>query len=162
MNDSPWTRGSHMAAITAKAANGVTHVYTRVSVALAATSDPSQRGRSHAALEPRLSLCSDIVRVLPRRLGEVHAPGQVSWLSDRPTPRAFPTSRPVALAGFVPDHSDGVAADLHRLPWGPREHPGANNAGTVSDDRPAPQPPGRHDQAARRAEVSRRFAAVLA
>ena len=25
----------------------------------------------------------------------------------------------MALAGFVPDHSDGVAADSHRLPWGP-------------------------------------------
>src|SRR5215470_11533228 len=73
-----------------------------------------------------------------------------AMLSDRPTPRAFPTSRPVALAGFVPDHSDGVAADSHRLPWGPRRHPGANNAGTVSDDRPAPQPPGRQNQAARR------------
>src|SRR5687768_16659412 len=47
------------------------------------------------------------------------APGQVSWLSDRPTPRAFPASRPVAIAGFVPDYSDGVAADSHRLPWGP-------------------------------------------
>src|SRR5215470_4067085 len=117
MNDSPWTRGSHMAAITAKAANGVTHVYTVVSAALAATSDPSQRGRSHALLEPRLSLCSDIVQVLPRRPGEVHAPGQVSWLSDRPTPRAFPASRPVTLAGFVPDYSDGVAAASHRLPW---------------------------------------------
>src|SRR5690242_21724227 len=45
--------------------------------------------------------------------------GQVSWLSDRPTPRTFPASRPVALAGFVPDYSDGVAADSHRLPWAP-------------------------------------------
>src|SRR5437867_2619843 len=61
------------------------------------------------------------------------ARGQVSWLSDRPTPRAFPASRPVALAGFVPDHSDGVAADSHRLPWGPRGRPGANNAGTVPE-----------------------------
>src|SRR5260370_19426772 len=60
------------------------------------------------------------------------ARGQVSWLSDRPTPRAFPASRPVALAGFVPDYSDGVAADSHRLPWGPRGRPGANNAGTVT------------------------------
>src|SRR5215467_8489729 len=117
MNDSPWPRGSDMAAITAKAAKGVTHVYTAVIAALAATSDPSHRGRSHVLLEPRLSLRSDIVRVLPRRPGEVHAPGQVSWLSDRPTPRAFPASRPVALAGFVPDYSDGVAAASHRLPW---------------------------------------------
>src|SRR5262245_43895897 len=45
------------------------------------------------------------------------ASGQVSWLSDRPTPRAFPASRPVTLAGFVPDYSDGVAAASHRLPW---------------------------------------------
>src|SRR2546425_5371875 len=61
------------------------------------------------------------------------ARGQVSWLSDRPTPRAFPASWPVALAGFVPDYSDGVAADSHRLPWGPRGRPGANNAGTVPE-----------------------------
>src|SRR3990172_1868107 len=47
-----------------------------------------------------------------------YAPGQVSWLSDRPTPRAFPAVRASGfLAGFVPDHSDGVAADSHRLPW---------------------------------------------
>ena len=49
----------------------------------------------------------------------VDSPGQVSWLSDRPTPRAFPARTLVALAGFVPDYSDGVAADSHRLPWGP-------------------------------------------
>src|SRR5215470_19173162 len=48
----------------------------------------------------------------------MYSPGQVSWLSDRPTPRAFPARTLVALAGFVPDYSDGVAADLHRLPWG--------------------------------------------
>src|SRR5206468_4435208 len=52
----------------------------------------------------------------PSKTGERIAPGQVSWLSDRPTPRAFPASRPVALAGFVPDHSDGVAAASYRLP----------------------------------------------
>src|SRR5262245_55275848 len=51
------------------------------------------------------------------------APGQVSWLSDRPTPRAFPASRPVASAGFVPDYSDGVAAASNRLPWGPSRAP---------------------------------------
>src|SRR5262245_55077688 len=117
MNDNPCPRGSPMAAITAKAANAVTHVYTVVSAAPATTSDSRHRRRSHALLEPRLSLRSDIVRVLPRRPGEVHAPGQVSWLSDRPTPRAFPASRPVTLAGFVPDYSDGVAAASHRLPW---------------------------------------------
>src|SRR3972149_2417285 len=47
-----------------------------------------------------------------------YAPGQGSWLSDRPPPRAFPAVRASGfLAGFVPDHSDGVAADSHRLPW---------------------------------------------
>src|SRR5262249_37143048 len=55
------------------------------------------------------------------------ASGQVSWLSDRPTPRAFPASRPVTLAGFVPDYSDGVAAASHRLPWALM---GAPNAAT--------------------------------
>ncbi len=52
------------------------------------------------------------------------ASGQVSWLSDRPTPRAFPIRlepEQWPIAGFVPDYSDGVAADSHRLPWGP--HP---------------------------------------
>src|SRR6267378_2954025 len=56
-------------------------------------------------------------RVLPRRPVPRCVPGQVSWLSDRPTPRAFPASRPVAFAGFVPDYSDGVAAAFNRLPW---------------------------------------------
>src|SRR4030095_386664 len=31
-----------------------------------------------------------------------HAPGQVSWLPDRPTPRAFPALTPVAFCGFRP------------------------------------------------------------
>src|SRR5437867_12426139 len=50
------------------------------------------------------------------------APGQVSWLSDRPTPHAFPARADPSqwlIVGFVPDYSDGVAADSHRLPWGP-------------------------------------------
>jgi len=54
----------------------------------------------------------------------VAASGQVSWLSDHPTPRTFPFRlRPEQwpIAGFVPDYGDGVAADSHRLPWGP--HP---------------------------------------
>src|SRR5262247_14173 len=134
MNDNPWPRGSDMAAITAKAAKGVTHVYIVVSAALAATSNPSHSGRNHALLEPRLSLRSDIVRVLPRRPGNVRAPGQVSWLSDRPTPRAFPASRPVTLAGFVPDYSDGVAAASHRLPWALVGTPSAR-AGAYPNDR---------------------------
>src|SRR5438067_10831195 len=58
-----------------------------------------------------------------------YAPGQVSWLSDRPTPRAFPTrAASVAFAGFVPDYSDGVAAASHRLPWIPE----ANSAATLA------------------------------
>jgi hypothetical protein len=54
----------------------------------------------------------------------VEAFGQVSWLSDHPTPRTFPIRLGPdqwPIAGFVPDYSDGVAADSHRLPWGP--HP---------------------------------------
>src|SRR6266705_2643341 len=61
------------------------------------------------------------------------APGQVSWLSDRPTPRAFPASRPVARAGFVPDYSDGVAADSHSLPCALSSTLGANDAQTVAE-----------------------------
>jgi len=48
--------------------------------------------------------------------------GSVSWLSDRPTPHAFPVGGLAGQwlsVGFVPDHSDGVAADSHRLPGGP-------------------------------------------
>src|SRR5258708_37999327 len=41
--------------------------------------------------------------------------------------------RPVAHAGFVPDYSDGVAADSHRLPWALFGHHGRPSAeGTVS------------------------------
>lgn len=36
------------------------------------------------------------------------------------SPRLPSTRVPVAVVGFVPDYSDGVAADSHRLPWGPR------------------------------------------
>src|SRR2546426_12819143 len=59
-----------------------------------------------------------------------YAPGQVSSLSDRPTHRAFPALSPVALAGFVPDHSDWGAADSHRLPWGPVLDLGTSNRST--------------------------------
>src|SRR5438094_5028014 len=79
-----------------------------------------------------------LVQVLPRGPVGVRAPGQVSWLSDRPTPRAFPAPRLSGQwlhAGFVPDYSDGVAADSHRLPWGPHlaGRPDANDAVTVAD-----------------------------
>jgi hypothetical protein len=69
----------------------------------------------------------------------VRAPGQVSWLSDRPTPRAFPAQSVTGQwlhAGFVPDYSDGVAADSHRLPWGSHlaGRPDANDAVTLADE----------------------------
>src|SRR6266849_2973774 len=74
-----------------------------------------------------------LTQVLPRRPVGGRAPGQVSWLSDRPTPRAFPAPRLSGQwlhAGFVPDYSDGVAADSHRLPWGSHlaGRPDANDA----------------------------------
>src|SRR5216683_5039587 len=74
-----------------------------------------------------------LVQVLPRGPVGVRAPGQVSWLSDRPTPRAFPAQRLSGQwlhAGFVPDYSDLVAADSHRLPWGSHlaSRPDANDA----------------------------------
>src|SRR5262249_24579019 len=74
--------------------------------------------------------------------------GQVSWLPDRPTPRAFPAHRPVALAGFVPGHSDGVAADSHRLPWALVGTLGAHNDGTVSE-RARPRKVGRAQNSTR-------------
>jgi len=64
--------------------------------------------------------------------------GSVSWLSDRPTPHAFPAAALPASGtsvGFVPDYSDGVAADSHRLPGGPRSRGSPNSliAPTVSE-----------------------------
>jgi hypothetical protein len=74
----------------------------------------------------------------PAKTGEGGALGQVSWLPDRPTPRAFPARYLLGQwlhAGFVPGYSDGVAADSHRLPWGPRlaGRPDTNDAATISD-----------------------------
>src|SRR5437867_2554407 len=94
------------------------HVYPVVIAAIAAISNPSHRGRNHTVGRSVISGSS-----LEDRL-KVVAPGQVSWLSDRPTPRVFPASRPVTLAGFVPDYSDGVAAVSHRLPLALVGHPG--------------------------------------
>ena len=39
------------------------------------------------------------------------------------------------IAGFVPDNSDGVAAESHRLPWGPHPagRPDLVDAETVAD-----------------------------
>src|SRR5712692_8792701 len=82
-----------------------------------------------------------VTRVLPRRpVWERRAFGQVSWLSDRPTPHAFPARLlpdQWPHVGFVPDYSDGVAADSHRLPWGPRRRAARNtvNAQTVAPPR---------------------------
>jgi len=44
--------------------------------------------------------------------------GQVFWLPDRSTDRAFPSIPcSVACAAFVPGYSGGTATDLHRLPY---------------------------------------------
>ena len=78
--------------------------------------------------------------VLPRRpVWVVAESGQVSWLSDRPTPRAFPIRLAPdqwPIAGFVPDYSDGVAADSHRLPWGPHPagRPDTKDGQTVAEE----------------------------
>src|SRR5712664_1808557 len=50
------------------------------------------------------------------RLTVVRARAGLLALGSFYSPR-LPGSSPVALAGFVPDYSDGVAADSHRLPW---------------------------------------------
>src|SRR6266508_399699 len=83
--------------------------------------------------------CVAVTRVLPRRpvLG-MRASGQVSWLSDRSTPHAFPARLHPSqwlIVGFVPDYSDGVAADSHRLPWRPRSagHPDTVNMLTLTE-----------------------------
>ena len=57
--------------------------------------------------------------VLPRRQVD-DAPGRSpgSRIVLLPAP-SQPVYRPVALAGFVPEYSDGVAADSHRLPYCP-------------------------------------------
>ncbi len=88
-------------------------------------------GATTSAAGCEIGVTHESHRVLPRRpVQVVQASGQVSWLSDRPTPHAFPV-RPYPnqwlTVGFVPDYSDGVAADSHRLPWGPHlaGHPDA-------------------------------------
>src|SRR5215469_1170391 len=82
--------------------------------------------------------CKAVTRVLPRRPVGMPASGQVSWLSDRPTPHTFPAPRDASqwlIVGFVPDYSDGVAADSHRLPWGPPRagHPDSANVVTLTE-----------------------------
>jgi hypothetical protein len=48
---------------------------------------------------------------------EVSASGQVFWLTDRSTGRAFPEVFSSGLhAVFVPDHSGGSAPELHGIP----------------------------------------------
>src|SRR6266481_1484823 len=85
-----------------------------------------------------------LTRVLQRRPVGVAVCGQVSWLSDHPTPHAFPALTGQWLAvGFVPDYSDAVAADLHRLPWGPLLGGPPDTIGpvTVTEGGTAGQPP---------------------
>jgi len=44
--------------------------------------------------------------------------GQVFWLPDHTTHRAFPSMKcSVAIAAFVPGYSGGTATDSHRLPY---------------------------------------------
>jgi hypothetical protein len=59
----------------------------------------------------------------------VNLPGRSSGSWVHPTPRAFPSVRTVAVAGFVPIDSGGTARDLHPLPL-PGNH---NVSGTVGD-----------------------------
>src|SRR5262245_19683100 len=55
--------------------------------------------------------------VLPREpAGVVRARIGLLASGSSYSPR-LPGSSPVAVAGFVPGYSDGVAADSHRLPW---------------------------------------------
>src|SRR5215510_14101513 len=63
-------------------------------------------------------------QVLPRRPVEGWCPGRSPGFRIilLPTPsRPRTTTASGTNVGFVPDYSDGVAADSHRLPWGP--HP---------------------------------------
>src|SRR5882724_8959572 len=103
-------RDSVVAAITANAANGVMHVYPVVIAAIAAISNPSHRGRNHTVGRAVISGSSLEDRFEVLRPGR--SPGSRIVLLP-----VFPASRPVTLAGFVPDYSDGVAAVSHRLPW---------------------------------------------
>ena len=59
-----------------------------------------------------------------------------------PTP-SRPALWPVALVGFVPDYSDGVAADSHRLPCGPAHGGPPERGATVSGRRWRIKPPDR-------------------
>src|SRR5262249_30999157 len=62
-------------------------------------------------------------QVLPRRpVSGCRRPGRSPGFRIilLPTPsRLGKPFEPVAFVGFVPDYSDGVAADSHRLPWRP-------------------------------------------
>src|SRR5256886_6907651 len=77
-----------------------------------------------------------MLRVLPRRPVYWCAPGQVSWLSDRPTPRAFPASRPVALRRVSsPITVTGSRRPSTAFPGPFGASRGANNAQTVAESR---------------------------
>ena len=61
----------------------------------------------------------DHALVLPRRqVGDARPAGLLA-LGSSYSPRLPSRHWPVALAGFVPEYSDGVAADSHRLPYCP-------------------------------------------
>jgi len=81
-----------------------------------------RRERRRKAGEPETDLVGRFTRVLPRRpVVELRARAGLLALGSSYSPR-LPNPElpgPVVLVGFVPDHSDGVAADSHRLPWDP-------------------------------------------
>src|SRR5262249_56127174 len=114
-----WGRDRVTAAIAAKAAKGVMHVYPVVSAAIAAISKPSHTGRNHTVGRSVISGSSLEDRLRWLRPGR--SPGSRIVL----VPASSQPSRPVTLAGFVPDYSDGVAAGTHRLPWAPVALPGS-------------------------------------
>src|SRR5882672_11670258 len=78
-------------------------------------------------------------RILPRRPVYGSRPGRSPGSRIVLLPAPSRSHRPVALAGFVPDHSDGVAAAFYRLPWALVGIPGASNAGNRNRTTARPQ-----------------------
>src|SRR5437773_5284749 len=72
-------------------------------------------------------------RVLPRRPANGSRPGRSPGSRIVLLPAPSRPDRPVALAGFVPDYSDGVAAASTAFPGPSWASAGANNAGTVAE-----------------------------
>lgn len=84
--------------------------------------DVNRITRDEASAGPRSCAQSDRhVSSKARTVGHTRTTsGQVFWLPDRPTDRAFPNLQDsVAIAAFVPGYSGGTATDSHRLPYSP-------------------------------------------